>query len=62
MLCIDDDEAILSYEKTLLERSGYSVVIAASAGEGLVIVTTCNFDGMLLDSEMPDMNGSILRS
>jgi CheY-like chemotaxis protein len=54
--CIDD-EAILFYEKALLEGSGNSAVIAASAREGLVPVTTCNFDAVLLDYEMPDING-----
>jgi CheY-like chemotaxis protein len=57
ILCIDDDPAILSYEKALLERSGYSVTTAASAEEGLGLVTTCNFDAVLLDYEMPSMNG-----
>ena len=57
ILCIDDDPAILSYEKALLERSGYSVTTAASAEEGLGLVTTCNFDAVLLDYEMPTMNG-----
>jgi CheY-like chemotaxis protein len=57
ILCIDDDEAILSYEKALLEGSGYSVVTAASAQQGLGLVTTCKFDAVLLDYEMPDMNG-----
>jgi hypothetical protein len=37
ILCIDDDPAILSYEKALLERSGYSVTTAAYAREGLVL-------------------------
>ena len=57
ILCIDDDPAILSYEKPLLERSRYSVSTAASAQVGLGLVTTCNFDAVLLDSEMPGMNG-----
>ena len=57
ILCIDDDEAILSYEKALLERSGYAVVTAASAQQGLGLVTTHKFDAVLLDYEMPDMNG-----
>jgi CheY-like chemotaxis protein len=57
ILCIDDDPAILSYEKALLERSGYSVTTAASAREGLVLVTRCKFDAVLLDYEMPGMNG-----
>jgi CheY-like chemotaxis protein len=57
ILCIDDDDAILSYEKVLLERSGYSVVTAASAQQGLGLVATRKFDAVLLDYEMPDMNG-----
>jgi two-component system response regulator ArlR len=57
ILCIDDNPAILSYEKALLEGCGYSVITAASAREGLALVTTCEFDAVLLDFEMPGMNG-----
>jgi CheY-like chemotaxis protein len=47
----------LSYEKALLERSGYSVITAASAQQGLELVTIYEFDAVLLDYSMPDMNG-----
>ena len=57
ILCIDDNAAILSYEKALLERSGYSVITAASAQQGLGLVTIYEFDAVLLDYSMPDMNG-----
>ena len=57
ILCIDDNAAILSYEKALLERSGYSVITAASAQQGLELVTIYEFDALLLDYSMPDMNG-----
>jgi CheY-like chemotaxis protein len=57
ILCIDDDPAILSYEKALLERSGYSVTTAASASQGLGFLETCKYDAVLLDYEMPGMNG-----
>ena len=60
ILCIDDDDAILSYEKALLERSGYGVITAASAQQGLRLVTMCECDAVLLDYEMPGMNGSEL--
>jgi CheY-like chemotaxis protein len=57
ILCIDDDEAILSYEKALLERSGYAVLTASSPQKGLRLATTCKCDAVLLDYEMPGMNG-----
>jgi CheY-like chemotaxis protein len=57
ILCIDDDEAVLRYEKALLERSGYTVLTASSAQQGLRLVTMCKCDAVLLDYEMPGMNG-----
>jgi len=57
ILCIDDDDAILFYEKALLERSGYAVITAASAQQGLRLVSMCQCDAVLLDYEMPGMNG-----
>lgn len=57
VLCIDDDPAVLYYERTLLERSGYSVLTAGSARAGLGLVNTCSLDVVLIDYEMPDMNG-----
>jgi CheY-like chemotaxis protein len=57
VLCIDDDRALLCYEKALLENSGYTVLTAASAQQGLRLVTMCDCDAVLLDYEMPGMNG-----
>ncbi len=57
ILCIDDDDSILRYEKALLERSGYGVLTAASAQEGLRLATMCTCDAVLLDYAMPGMNG-----
>jgi CheY-like chemotaxis protein len=57
ILCIDDDEAILRYEKALLEKSGYAVLVAASAQQGLRLATMCKCDAVILDYEMPGMNG-----
>jgi CheY-like chemotaxis protein len=57
ILCIDDDEGILHYLKALLERSGHAVLSAASARQGLNLVTMCDCDMVLLDYEMPEMNG-----
>jgi CheY-like chemotaxis protein len=57
VLCIDDDAAILCYEKALLERSGYGVLTAPSAQQGLKLATTCKCDAVLLEYEMRGMNG-----
>jgi two-component system, NtrC family, sensor kinase len=57
ILCIDDDPTILCYEKALLERSGYAVLTAPSAQQGLKLATTCKCDAVLLEYEMREMNG-----
>ena len=57
LLCIDDSQAILDYERRVLERSGYTVVTAASALRGLRLATIFSFDAVLLDYHMPEMNG-----
>jgi|HubBroStandDraft_5_1064220.scaffolds.fasta_scaffold384617_2 CheY-like chemotaxis protein len=60
LLCIDDSQAILDYEKRILERSGYFVVTALSARRGLRLATSFSFDAVLLDYHMPEMNGHAL--
>lgn len=62
LLCVDDSEGVLEYERALFERAGYFVVTAASAREGLKLATMYNFDGVLLDYHMPEMNGHQLAS
>lgn len=57
LLCIDDSQAILEYEKSLFERAGYVVVTAVSALQGLRLATMFRFDAVLLDYRMPEMNG-----
>jgi CheY-like chemotaxis protein len=62
LLCIDDSQAVLDYEKRILERSGYIVVTEASARRGLRLATIFSFDAVLLDYHMPEMNGHQLAS
>jgi CheY-like chemotaxis protein len=57
ILCVDDDEAILQYEKTLLELSGYAVLTASSGKQALQLVTTSELDVVILDYGMPEMSG-----
>jgi len=62
ILCVDDDDSILRYEKALLERSGYVVFTATSAKQALRLLTMCKCDAAILDYEMPGMNGQDLAS
>ncbi len=57
LLCIDDSQAVLDYERRILERSGYIVVTEVSARRGLRLATIFSFDAVLLDYQMPEMNG-----
>ena len=57
ILCIDDDESILGYQRALLERRGFSVLTAASARQGVRIAAACALAAVIVDYHMPEMNG-----
>lgn len=57
ILCIDDDDGILAYQRALLERRGYAVLTAASARRGLQIAAVCALAAVIVDYHLPDMTG-----
>jgi CheY-like chemotaxis protein len=57
ILCIDDDDGMLCYQRDLLERRGFSVLTAASARQGLQIAAACMLAAVIVDYHMPEMNG-----
>jgi CheY-like chemotaxis protein len=57
ILCIDDDHAILAYQRALLEGLGYEVLAASSAYHGIALATLCALDAVVLDYHMPELNG-----
>jgi CheY-like chemotaxis protein len=57
ILCIDDDDGVLSYHRALLERRGYEVLTAASARQGLQLAEVCPVAAVIVDYHMPEMNG-----
>jgi len=57
ILCIDDDDGMLRYQKALFERRGYKVLTAASARQGLRIAAVCAVAAVVVDYHMPEMNG-----
>jgi CheY-like chemotaxis protein len=57
ILCIDDHWNGLIARKMLLEQSGYEVLEATSGDEGLKLFSSRSVDAVLLDYQMPGMNG-----
>ena len=57
ILCIDDDEQSLQVRKILLETFDFRVTTTTSAKEGLRYFRSRNVDAVVLDYEMPEMNG-----
>jgi CheY-like chemotaxis protein len=57
VLCIDDDADVLECEKSFLESFGYTVLTAASGGEGLELASVHSVDVVIVDYLMPEMNG-----
>ncbi|CAN5654974.1 hypothetical protein BH10ACI4_BH10ACI4_24150 [soil metagenome] len=63
ILCVDDNEQILSVRTFLLETRGYRVVCASTAQEALEYVTQAlpgSIDLLLSDLIMPQMDGNEL--
>ncbi len=60
ILCVDDNEQILSVRKFMLETRGYRVLTALGAAEALEIFENGNIDLVLSDLLMPQMDGNEL--
>jgi DNA-binding NarL/FixJ family response regulator len=57
VLIVDDDEAFVSCVRTVLESTGYSTLTAASGEEALKIAQEETPLVVLLDIQLPDLNG-----
>jgi CheY-like chemotaxis protein len=57
ILCIDDDEQSLEIRKILLETCDFRVTTATNPKEGLRYFRAHHVDAVVLDYEMPEMNG-----
>jgi CheY-like chemotaxis protein len=53
VLLIEDEPAVMSYVCAALERNGYSVICANSGAEGLRLLETGNFLGVVSDMRTP---------
>ena len=57
ILIVDDDSAVQTTIRLLLERAGHSVVAAGDGAKGLAQFETGDFDLLFLDIFMPGMDG-----
>ncbi len=62
ILIVDDQEAVLLFLRDRLEQLGFEVSQTTSGKEGMTWLREYSFQGMLLDLEMPVMDGLTLLS
>jgi CheY-like chemotaxis protein len=62
VLCINENEDVLEYEKSFLEAFGYTVLTAPSGGKGLELASMHSVDVVIVDFPMPKINGQRLPS
>jgi excisionase family DNA binding protein len=60
ILVIDDDETICSLFQDTLEEAGHAVTTASESSKGLEFVKEQDYDLVLLDLKMPEMDGAEL--
>jgi CheY-like chemotaxis protein len=60
LLCVDDNQSSLKICKMVLEDFGYKVLTSSSAREGLEVFASHAIDAVILDYQMPEMNGELV--
>ena len=60
LLCVDDNQSSLKICKMILEDFGYKVLTASSGREGLEVFASSAIDAVILDYQMPEMNGELV--
>src|SRR5580700_5144783 len=60
ILCVDDHWNALIGRKMFLEASGYEVLEATGGDEGLRLFLAHAVDAVVLDYQMPGMNGDVV--
>lgn len=62
VLCVDDEESILSSLKRALRKQPFTLLVASSGEEALTLLANNNVDLIISDMRMPNMSGAQLLS
>ena len=62
VLCVENPPSIWGALKYILETAGYKVMVATNGDQALRLLTTLEVDGVLLEYDLPDANGSAVRA
>lgn len=57
ILLVEDNEANIYLMEFLLSKNGFDVTVAKTAKEGINYALTGSFDLILMDIQLPDMDG-----
>lgn len=57
VLLVDDDAHIISTNRAYLKKQGYQVVTATGGAEALAVAASAALDAIVLDVEMPGLDG-----
>lgn len=60
ILYVDDDESVLRLRKLVLESRGFAVTTASSADKALAMFKAHRYAAVVVDYQMPKMNGAAL--
>ncbi|HKW84244.1 MAG TPA: response regulator, partial [Burkholderiaceae bacterium] len=60
LLVVDDEPEVVAMLRDMLERAGYDVAVAESGAVALEMIVAANFDAVVSDLRMPDMDGADL--
>jgi DNA-binding response OmpR family regulator len=60
LLVVEDDPVLAQLTEAVLKRAGLEVKVVGTGGEGLAAASTGGFDAVLLDHQLPDIDGLVV--
>lgn len=61
VLCVEHRSQYLQEMRSVLQQAGYDVVCATTGSQAMFEFSRRTFDGVLLEYDLPDGSGSLLR-